>query len=145
MYSVTVRDHVMIAHSLSGAVFGPAQNLHGATYVVDVEFRRPDLDPDGIVVDIGRAREALTAALEGLAYRNLDELPELAGENTTTEFLARLIFERMAAAVAEGRLGPHASGLAALKVTLGESPVAWAAYEGPLGGPLGGTPGSAAG
>ena len=132
MYSVSVRDHIMIAHSLSGAVFGPAQNLHGATYVVDVEFRRPDLDEDGIVVDIGRAHEVLKAVLGPLNYRNLDEVPDLAGENTTTEFLAKLIFDRIAAAAAAGELGANAGGLTAMKVTLNESHVAWAAYEGPL-------------
>lgn len=134
MYSVTVRDHMMIAHSLSGEVFGPAQGLHGATYVVDVEFRRAELDPDGIVVDIGRAQQALKEILAPLDYRNLDELPELAGENTTTEFLARLVFNRMAEAIAGGALGANASGLESLKVTLQESHLASAAYEGPLKG-----------
>ena len=132
MYSVTVRDHMMIAHSLSGEVFGPAQALHGATYVVDVEFRRTTLGADGIVVDIGRAGEALRDVLKPLAYRNLDELPELAGENTTTEFLARLVFDRMAEAIAQGALGPDAETIASMKVTLQESHVAWAAYEGAL-------------
>ena len=137
MYSVCVRDHVMITHSFRGEVFGPAQRLHGATYVVDVEFRRAALDADGLVVDIGLAAGALRATLEPLAYRNLDELPEFAGRNTTTEFLARAIFERMAARIAAGELGAEAraGGLAALRVTLHESHVAWAAYEGPLSGP----------
>src|SRR5690349_17796378 len=98
MYSVTVRGHVMVAHSLKGRVFGPAQRLHGATYVVDVEFRRPDLDADGIVVDIGRATDTLREVLEALSYRNLDDEPAFAGVNTTTEFLARVIFDRIAAA-----------------------------------------------
>ena len=137
MYSVCVRDHVMITHSFRGEVFGPAQRLHGATYVVDVEFRRAALDADGLVVDIGLAAGALRATLEPLAYRNLDELPEFAGRNTTTEFLARAIFERMAARIAAGELGAEAraGGLAALRVALHESHVAWAAFEGPLSGP----------
>src|SRR6266576_5262395 len=99
MYTVCVRDHMMIAHSFTGAVFGPAQKLHGATYVIDVEFRRPDLDADGLVVDIGRASETLRGLLATLNYRNLDDEPSFAGRNTTTEFLARALFERMAAAI----------------------------------------------
>lgn len=130
MYSVTVRDHFMIAHSLRGEAFGPAQGLHGATYVVDVTLRRPRLDDDGVVVDIGRARTALARVLAGLHHRNLDEVPELAGQNTTTEFLARLVFERMAEALHRGELGPGADGIAAIAVTLHESHVAWGAYEG---------------
>src|SRR5712671_3498736 len=102
MYSVTVRGHMMIAHSLRGDVFGPAQRLHGATYVVDVEFRRPALDADGIVVDIGRATNALGAVLDGLSYRNLDDDPSLSGHNTTTEFLARVVFDRLVAAIVRG-------------------------------------------
>ncbi|MCW5634350.1 MAG: 6-carboxytetrahydropterin synthase [Rubrivivax sp.] len=133
MYSVTVRDHVMIAHSFRGAVFGPAQRLHGATYVVDVEFTRAELDGDGVVVDIGRAAQALKAVLEPLAFRNLDELPEFAGRNTTTEFLARVVFDRMAARIAAGELGPHAGGLLRMKATMHESHVAWASFEGTLG------------
>ncbi|MBL8287408.1 MAG: 6-carboxytetrahydropterin synthase [Rubrivivax sp.] len=141
MYTVTVRDHVMVAHSLRGAVFGPAQRLHGATYVVEARFARRELDADGLVVDIGLATQALRSVLEDLAYRNLDELPELAGRNTTTEFLARVVFDRLAARVLGGDLGAAASapkaphdpqGLARLRVTLRESPVAWAAYEGEL-------------
>jgi 6-pyruvoyl-tetrahydropterin synthase len=132
MYSVCVRDHVMIAHSFRGKVFGPAQRLHGATYVVDAEFRRPDLDADGLVVDIGLAAQALREALEPLAYRNLDELPEFEGWNTTTEFLARAVWERLVAAIAAGRLGPAAAGVTALRVVLHESHVAWAAYEAPV-------------
>jgi 6-pyruvoyl-tetrahydropterin synthase len=132
MYSVCVRDHVMIAHSFRGAVFGPAQRLHGATYVVDAEFRRPDLDADGLVVDIGLATQALREALEPLAFRNLDELPEFAAVNTTTEFLARAVWERLVAAIAAGGLGPAAAGVTALRVALHESHVAWAAYEAPV-------------
>ena len=135
MFGVTVRSHFMIAHSFAGEVFGPAQRLHGATYVVDVEFRRPALDADGIVVDIGRAGDALKALLDGLDYRNLDEEPDFAGKNTTTEFLAKKIFDRMAARVAAGELGPGANELTAMKVTLSESHVAWASYEGALPAP----------
>jgi 6-pyruvoyltetrahydropterin/6-carboxytetrahydropterin synthase len=134
MYSVSVRDHFMIAHSFRGAVFGPAQALHGATYVVDVEFRRAALDPDGIVVDIGRAIDELKATLGALNFKNLDEVPEFAGKNTTTEFLAKTIFDRIAAAARDGRLGPHAGGLESVKVTLAESHVASGSYEGRLGG-----------
>jgi 6-pyruvoyltetrahydropterin/6-carboxytetrahydropterin synthase len=132
MFSVSVRDHFMIAHSFKGQVFGPAQKLHGATYVVDVELKRPELDPDGIVVDIGRATECLRAVLTALNFRNLDEEPAFRGKNTTTEFLAFVIYERMAARIAAGDLGSHARGLSALRVTLHESHVAWAAYEGAL-------------
>lgn len=132
MYKVRVRDRVMIAHSFRGEVFGPAQRLHGATYLVDVEFRRPELDPDGIVVDIGRAHEVLADTLRAIAFRNLDEMAEFAGVNTTTEYLARWIFEKIRAAIRDGRLGPHARGLASLEVELAESDVAWAAFEGPL-------------
>jgi 6-pyruvoyltetrahydropterin/6-carboxytetrahydropterin synthase len=132
MFSVTVRGHFMIAHSFKGDLFGPAQRLHGATYVVDVEFRRPTLDRHGVVVDIGRASEVLGALLAELDYRNLDEVPELAGRNTTTEFLAHVIFERMAAKIAAGALGAGGDSLAALRVTLHESHIAWAAYEGDL-------------
>lgn len=132
MYSVNVRDHFMIAHSFQGAVFGPAQRLHGATYVVDLEFRRPELDADGIVVDIGLATEALRAVLAELNFRNLDDEPAFAGRNTTTEFMARVIFDRIAARIAAGGLGPHAGGLTAARVVLHESHVAWAAYEGAL-------------
>ncbi len=130
MYCVSVRDHMMIAHSFKGEVFGPAQALHGATYVVDLEFRRADLDADGIVVDIGRAGEALRALLAGMTYRNLDEVPEFAGRNTTTEFLARVIFDRMVAAIRRGDLGPGAGAVESLRVTLNESHVAWASFEG---------------
>src|SRR3954470_17486655 len=128
MYSVTVRDHMMIAHSFNGSVFGPAQRLHGATYVVDVEFRRPDLDRNGVVVDIGLASEALHALLAELNYRNLDEDATFAGRNTTTEFLARTVFDRMAAAIARGDLGADARAVEALRVVLHESHVAAASY-----------------
>lgn len=132
MYSVSVREHLMIAHSFQGEVFGPAQNLHGATYVVDAEFRRAALDSNGIVVDIGRAGMALKTVLEELNFKNLDDEPRFAGKNTTTEFLARHVFDRLAEKLAEGSLGPGADGLVSMKVTLKESHVAWAAYEGPL-------------
>lgn len=130
MYSVSVRDHFMIAHSFTGAVFGPAQRLHGATYVVDVEFRRPELDSDGIVVDIGRALDTVHAILGGLNFRNLDEEPAFTGRNTTTEFLARVIFDRVVAAIHAGSLGEQARGIATVRVALHESHVAWAAFEG---------------
>lgn len=132
MYSVSVRDHFMIAHSFRGEIFGPAQRLHGATYVVDLEFRRAALDADGVVVDIGLALETLKAVLGALNFRNLDEEPSFAGRNTTTEFLAKEIFERVAEAIGAGRLGPQASGIDAMRVTLHESHVAWAAFEGPI-------------
>lgn len=132
MYSVTVRDHVMIAHSLKGDVFGPAQRLHGATYVVDVELKRPDLDPSGIVVDIGRASETLHRVLADLNYRNLDDVPELAGGNTTTEVLARVVFDRLAAAIRRGELGAGASAVRQIRVTLHESHIASASFEGTL-------------
>jgi 6-pyruvoyl-tetrahydropterin synthase len=129
VFSVTVRDHMMIAHSLSGEVFGPAQRLHGATYVVDAAFRRADLDADNIVVDIGRAAEALHAVVSELSYRNLDEEPALAGINTTTEALARVVADRLADRVHAGGLGDSGLGLDGLTVTLRESHVAWASYE----------------
>ena len=132
MYSLTVRDHVMIAHSLRGEIFGPAQQLHGATYMVDATFRRPSLDAQGLVVDIGLATEVVHRTLSDLNYRNLDEHPELADRNTTTEFLAGLIFERLAVAARAGEMGSGAQDLAAIAVTLHESHVAWACYEGPL-------------
>jgi len=132
MYSVNVRDHFMIAHSFDGAVFGPAQRLHGATYIVDLELRRPALDADGVVVDIGLASSVLREELAAFNFRNLDDEPAFAGRNTTTEFMARVIFDRVAARIAAGHLGAHASGLESLRVTLHESHVAWAAFEGPL-------------
>ena len=130
MYSLNVRDHFMIAHSFTGEAFGPAQKLHGATYVVDATFARPELDADGMVVDIGRAGEALEAILGELNYRNLDDEPAFAGRNTTTEFLAREIFERLAAAIRAGKLGAGAGGVTSVAVTLHESHVAWGRYEG---------------
>jgi 6-pyruvoyltetrahydropterin/6-carboxytetrahydropterin synthase len=130
MYTVCVRDHMMIAHSFAGEVFGPAQRLHGATYVVDVEFRRPELDENGIVVDIGLAGTALHEVLAALNYRNLDAQSEFSGRNTTTEFLARVVFERLVQAIRDGALGAAAGAITALRVTLHESHVAWAAYEG---------------
>jgi 6-pyruvoyl-tetrahydropterin synthase len=129
LFSVTVRDHIMIAHSFSGDVFGPAQKLHGATFVVDATFRRPELDDDNIVVDIGRASEELRAICGGLSYRNLDGEPDFAGVNTSTEFLARVIADRLAAKVAAGGLGAGAAGLTGIAVTLHESHIAWASYE----------------
>ncbi len=132
MYSVTVRDHVMIAHSFKGDVFGPAQKLHGATYVVDVEFRRPDLDADGLVVDLGRATDTLKRVLGEFNYRNLDEVPVFKGRNTTTEVVARHIFDQFAAAIRAGELGADAGAIREIHVTLHESHVASAGYEGSL-------------
>lgn len=132
MFSVTVRDHMMIAHSLRGEVFGPAQRLHGATYIVDATFRRAALDRDDIVVDIGRAAEALHAVVSEFSYRNLDEEPALSGINTSTETLARLVADRLAERIHSGALGESARELDGLMVTLRESHVAWASYERPL-------------
>ena len=132
MYSVMVRDHIMIAHSLRGPVFGPAQRLHGATFVIDLELKRSELDQDGIVVDIGRATDVLRKIVTDLNYQNLDELPIFAGRNTTTEVLARYVFDRVAAAIPSGELGPGAGGIEALKVTLQESHVAAGSYESTL-------------
>ncbi len=132
MFSVTVRDHIMIAHSFSGEVFGPAQKLHGATFVVDATFRRPELDADGIVVDIGLATKELGAVLADLGYRNLDDEPAFAGVNTSTEFLAKVIADRLAERVHAGALGRGARDLAGITVVLHESHVAWASYERPL-------------
>jgi 6-pyruvoyl-tetrahydropterin synthase len=132
MYSVTVRDHVMIAHSLTGDVFGPAQRLHGATYIVDVELQRRDLDAAGIVVDIGRASDALHRVLAPLNYRNLDEVPELVGRNTTTEVLARVVFDGLVAAIQRGDLGPGGDRIQQIRVTLHESHLASASFEGTL-------------
>ena len=129
MYSVTVRDHVMVAHSFRGEVFGPAQRLHGATFVVDATFSGEELDADGIVVDIGRATEELHGVLADLNYRNLDDEPALAGRNSTTEAVARLVADRLAERIETGALGAAARQLAGLKVTLHESHVAWASYE----------------
>lgn len=132
MFSVTVRDHMMVAHSFRGDVFGPAQRLHGATYVVDATFRRPDLDADNIVVDIGRATELLHDILAQLTYRNLDELPEFAGVNTSTEMLAKVVADRLASRIHDGALGEGGRAVAAVAVTLHESHVASAGYERPL-------------
>lgn len=132
MFSVNVRDHMMIAHSLRGEAFGPAQRLHGATYVVDATFRRATLDADGIVVDIGRAATELREVLADLTYRNLDDESALAGVNTTTEVLARVIADRLAERVLSGAMGEGARELETLVVTLHESHIAWASYERPL-------------
>jgi 6-pyruvoyltetrahydropterin/6-carboxytetrahydropterin synthase len=131
MYSITVSHHFMIAHSLVGEVFGPAQRLHGATFGVEAELRRDALDADGIVCDIGRALDLLKTVLAELDYRNLDELPEFRGRNTTTEFLAGEIHKRLAQRIRQGALGSQ--GITSLRVVLRENPVAWAAYEAPLG------------
>ena len=132
MYAVTVRDHVMIAHSLRGAVFGPAQRLHGATYVVDATFRADALTGDGIVVDLGRAAELLHDVPDAFRYRNLDDEPDLAGVNTTTEALARMIADRLADRLRPGTLDAGSGTVSGLAVTLHESPVAWATYERPV-------------
>jgi 6-pyruvoyltetrahydropterin/6-carboxytetrahydropterin synthase len=132
MYAVTVRDHFMIAHSFHGETFGPAQVLHGATYVVDVEFRRSVLDDDNVVVDIGKASEIVKDVLNRWNFNNLDAVEEFSGTNTTTEFMARAVFDKIRAQVFAGELGPNANGLSALKVTLHESHIAWASYEGEL-------------
>jgi 6-pyruvoyltetrahydropterin/6-carboxytetrahydropterin synthase len=129
MFRVTVRDHIMVAHSFRGEVFGPAQRLHGATFVVDLELARRELDANGIVVDIGLLGELLKSVLAPLNYRNLDELPELAGRNSTTEVLAQEICERVRERIVAGALGEDGAALEAIKVTLGESHVAWASYE----------------
>ena len=130
MYSLNVRDHFMIAHSFHGEAFGPAQRLHGATYVVDATFRRTELDDNGLVVDIGLASDRLGAILADLTYRNLDDEPAFAGQNTSTEFLARVIFDRLVLAVRNGTLGDGARGMTSICVTLHESHVAWGSYEG---------------
>lgn len=132
MYSLTVRDHMMIAHSFRGEIFGPAQALHGATYVVDVTFERPQLDSDDLIVDIGLAATVLKDVLAEFNMKNLDDLEAFQGRNTTTEFMARQVFDRMAAAIAGGRLGGTGEGLTGMKVTLGESHTAWASYHGSL-------------
>jgi 6-pyruvoyl-tetrahydropterin synthase len=129
MFSVTVRDHMMVAHSLRGEVFGPAQALHGATYIVDATFRRAALDADNVVVDIGRAAEELHAVVGGLSYRNLDDEAAFAGVNTTTEMLAQVVADRLVERVLSGGLGEGARGLAGIAVTLRESHLAWASYE----------------
>jgi 6-pyruvoyltetrahydropterin/6-carboxytetrahydropterin synthase len=132
MYTLCVRDHMMIAHSLSGETFGPAQRLHGATYIVDVEFRRRELDEDGVVLDIGLATNALREVLAPMNYRNLDAEGEFSGQNTTTEFLAKTIFDRLAARIRDGALGASARGIGSVRVSLRESHLAWAAFEGEI-------------
>ncbi|MEM6906691.1 MAG: 6-carboxytetrahydropterin synthase [Pseudomonadota bacterium] len=132
MYAVEVRDHIMIAHSIPGEVFGPAQKLHGATYVIDVAFLREELSADAIVVDIGRAHDALKAVLGPINYANLDDLPQFAGIKTTTEYLCKYVFDQMAQAARAGDLGPGSEGLTKIKVTLNESHVARCWYEGAL-------------
>jgi len=132
MYTVTVRGHMMIAHSFTGEVFGPAQRLHGATFIVDVEFRRPELDANDIVVDIGRATQVLNTILEGLTFRNLDEEPAFKGRNTTTEFLARAIFDRIRQAIGRGDLGDGANAIEGIRVTLHESHIASASFDGTI-------------
>ncbi|OJT00606.1 6-pyruvoyl trahydropterin synthase family protein [Marinobacter nauticus] len=129
MFSLTVRDHMMIAHSFNGEIFGPAQGLHGATYVVDVTFERPDLDGNDLIVDIGQASDLLKEVISEFNMKNLDDLPEFEGRNTTTEFMAQVVFNRMAAAIHAGRLGEEGRQVAGLKVTLGESHLAWASYH----------------
>ena len=133
MYTLAVSDHIMIAHSFTGEIFGPAQKLHGATYGVEVEFRRTELDAAGLVCDIGLASQTLREVLAELNYKNLDELPELRGRNTTTEFMAGEIFRRMQTRVRAGGVGPGtADSIESMRVVLRESPVAWASFEGPL-------------
>jgi 6-pyruvoyl-tetrahydropterin synthase len=132
VHAVEVRDHIMIAHSFKGAVFGPAQALHGATFVVDAAFMADTLDANGIVVDIGRAHEVLKAVLEPLNYKNLDTLPELAGKNTTTEFLTRHVYDRLAKAARDGKLGREGRDLKAIRIIISESHLARAWYEAPL-------------
>jgi 6-pyruvoyl-tetrahydropterin synthase len=134
MFAVEVRDHIMIAHSFKGELFGPAQKLHGATFVIDVAFFRKELGPEGVVVDIGRAHDALKATLGPLNYQNLDELPQFAGENTTTEFLCKHIFDAMAEAARSGALGPGSEEIAKIRVLIGESHVARAWYEAEITG-----------
>ena len=129
MFSITVRDHLMIAHSFRGEVFGPAQRLHGATFLVDATFRRAELDDDNIVVDIGLATQELGAVVSELNYRNLDNEPDFANTNTSTEFLAKVVADRLAERIHKGALGENAKGIAALTVTLHESHIAWASYE----------------
>ena len=128
-FTLTVRDHMMIAHSFSGAPFGAAQRLHGATFIVDASFRASELDSDGVVIDIGRAAEALSQITGSLTYRNLDEKPEFAGMNTTTERLCQVIADRLAQRAADGRLGSAGARLSSIEVTLHESHIAWASYE----------------
>ncbi|WP_447528072.1 6-pyruvoyl trahydropterin synthase family protein [Vreelandella sp. TE19] len=132
MYRLCVRDHFMIAHSFKGEVFGPAQRTHGATYVVDVAFKRPELDSDGLVIDIGLASDTVKEVLATYNMQNLDEVPEFRGKNTTTEFMAGVIFNALAKSIKEGKMGTTAQGITHMEVTLHESHVAWASYEGAL-------------
>lgn len=132
MFSVEVRDHIMIAHSFRGALFGPAQALHGATFVIDAAFFAERLDANGVVVDIARAHEVLKAVLGPLNYHNLDEVPDFRGANTTTEFLTKYVFDRLADAARAGKLGREGKELKAIRITISESHVARAAYEAPL-------------
>jgi 6-pyruvoyl-tetrahydropterin synthase len=129
MFTVTVRDHLMVAHSLRGEVFGPAQRLHGATYVVDATFERSELDGNGLVVDMALGAQELRAVVESFSYQNLDERPEFQGVNTTTEFLAKVIADRLLGRIREGALGPGADGLTSLEIQLRESHIAWAGYR----------------
>lgn len=133
MFSLTVCDHIMIAHSFKGAEFGPAQRLHGATFAVEAEFRAPQLDGLNLLIDIGLAKVELRRILDGLDYSNLDEVPALAGQNTTTEFMARHIWGLLCAALQQGTMGAGGKAVTGLKVLLRESPVAWAAFEGEIG------------
>jgi 6-pyruvoyltetrahydropterin/6-carboxytetrahydropterin synthase len=133
MFALTVRDHIMVAHSFRGEIFGPAQRMHGATFIVDLELRRVALDSDGLIADIGALTVLLHSVLEPLNYRNLDEVPEFSGKNTTTEFLAKVIYDRVRQRIVEGALGAEQrSGFHSLRISLGESHVAWASYEGPV-------------
>lgn len=132
MFRLCVRDHFMIAHSFNGEIFGPAQRTHGATYVVDVVFQRPELDEDGLVIDIGLASETVKEVLAGYNFKNLDEVSEFNGKNTTTEFMAKVVFDRLAKAIGEGKMGTTAQGLTHMEVKLHESHVAWASFEGAL-------------
>lgn len=132
MYRLCVRDHFMIAHSFKGEIFGPAQRTHGATYVVDVVFQRPELDQDGLVIDIGLASETVKEVLAHYNFQNLDDVSEFKGRNTTTEFMAKVVFDQLAAAIKAGKMGTTAQGLTHMEVKLHESHVAWASYEGEL-------------
>lgn len=132
MFRLCVRDHFMIAHSFNGEVFGPAQRTHGATYVVDVVFQRPELDDDGLVIDIGLASDTVKEVLAGYNFQNLDEVSEFKGKNTTTEFMAKVIFDQLAKAIGEGEMGTTAQGITHMEIKLHESHVAWASFEGAL-------------
>lgn len=133
MFALTVRDHIMVAHSFRGEIFGPAQKLHGATFIVDIELQRPALDAEGLIADIGALTELLKDVLKPLNFVNLDELPEFSGQNTTTEFLALQIHKRVSQRILTGALGnDNGKGFSGLKVSLGESHVAWASYDAPL-------------